>query len=220
VKKHLLNNIQTDAQEISLCDLQNQPQAMSQYEKTQAAMQVVFDVMEVGLERVSSIVQNMSITKSTASNIRQAYDINQCINAASAKLLKQLPHDVSVELVLAKLPVIYIDTYKIGLLLGNLLTNASEAISREGLITICSRQHVGQIEISITDNGCGIEKDLQEQIFDPCYTTQKLMLGTGLGLAISRFIATEHGGSLDVCSKVGEGSMFTLLLPTSDIIIH
>jgi two-component system NtrC family sensor kinase len=216
VKKHLLNNSQAHPEDLYTYDLQNQAKQEAMHE----AMQGVLDLMEVGLERVSDIVQNISITKDVACNNKQSYDINRCIQAVSDKLIKELPSHVSVKLVLAKLPAIYIDTYKISQLLTSLLTNASQAIRHEGVISICSKQQAGEIEISVADTGCGIHEDLQEKIFDPCYTTQNLLEGTGLGLAISRDIATENGGSLSVSSTAGEGSVFTLALPISDIIIH
>jgi signal transduction histidine kinase len=216
VKKYLLNSNQAHTEDLYKYDVQNR----DQHEAMHEAMHAVLKVMEVGLVRVSNIVQNMSITQNVSCNNKQSYDINQCINTASEKLTKQLPSQVSVNLRLAKLPAIYIDTYKIGQLLTNLLTNASQAIGHEGLITVCSKQYAGHIEIAVADTGCGIEEDLQEHIFDPCYTTHNLLDGTGLGLAISRDIAKEHGGSLSMTSKLGEGSVFTLILPISDIIIH
>jgi two-component system NtrC family sensor kinase len=69
------------------------------------------------------------------------------------------------------------------------------------------------VELAITDTGCGIpEKDLQ-RIFDPFFTSKEVGKGTGLGLSVSHGIVAAHGGSIDVQSKVGEGSTFRVYLP-------
>lgn len=208
----MLDSIEASTEGLHAYDLQNQA--------SHESMQEVFNVLEVGLERVSNIVKNMSIVEGSSHLHKRSYDINQCIHTVHNKLLKKLPSGVSISLELAKLPNIYIDTYHISQLLSNLLTNALAAVEGKGLITICSKQCEGQIDISVADNGCGIERHLQEQIFDPCYTTLKLVKSTGLGLAISRDIANEHGGNLCVNSTVGEGSVFTLTLPINNIIVH
>jgi signal transduction histidine kinase len=187
-------------------------------------MQIVFDEIESGLERVAFIVHNMSIAHSEASSNKQASDINQCIQTAVSKFTKQsagkMAKQINTELVLGKIPIVNIDTFKISQLLNHLLTNAYEAINQSGSITVCSKQQNGHIEISVADNGCGIEQKLQEIIFDPCFSTHKSAESTGLGLAISRAIATEHGGSLVVNSTPGKGAIFTLTMPALKFLVH
>lgn len=212
MKKHLLSGIEAYTEDLSVQDLQNQA--------TYDAMQVVLDGAEIGLERVSHMVQLMSQTDGLLCHNKQAFNINDSIRAACEKLNKKASQAIPLNLALAKLPLIYIDSYKIGQLLSHLLNNAYEATRTGGLISITSKALNGFIEVAVTDSGCGIRKSLQQDIFDPFYTTHHESEGRGLGLAISRDIALEHGGTLRVKSTLGAGSVFTLTLPISDIIIH
>ena len=68
--------------------------------------------------------------------------------------------------------------------------------------------------ITLTDNGPGMPKELQEKIFNPFFTTKPIGIGTGLGLSISYKIITEHHhGRLSVFSEVGVGTKFSIVLP-------
>ena len=68
---------------------------------------------------------------------------------------------------------------------------------------------------SIEDNGPGIEQSILELIFQPFFTTKEKHKGTGLGLALSRSIIDKHQGVIEVKSKLGSGSCFTVKLPIS-----
>jgi signal transduction histidine kinase len=68
------------------------------------------------------------------------------------------------------------------------------------------------VSISITDTGCGISAENMEKLFEPLFTTKAR--GIGLGLAVSRNLAQANGGSIEVESAEGEGSTFTVILPT------
>ena len=70
-----------------------------------------------------------------------------------------------------------------------------------------------QIAIRIKDNGSGISEQIMEQIFDPFFTTKPVGKGTGLGLSISYQIVASHGGQIEVASKLGVGTEFTIKLP-------
>jgi two-component system NtrC family sensor kinase len=69
------------------------------------------------------------------------------------------------------------------------------------------------VSVSIRDTGTGIEPAKLPRIFDPFFTTKDVGEGTGLGLSISHGIVTKHGGTIQVESKPGEGSAFTVELP-------
>ncbi len=96
----------------------------------------------------------------------------------------------------------------------NLLMNAYEAMGEDGgriRISAIHNHDKGDVELIIEDSGSGIEeKDLQ-RIFDPFYSTKAK--GTGLGLAIVHSLVTSWGGEIDVWSKKGEGTRFTITLP-------
>ena len=115
------------------------------------------------------------------------------------------------------------DEHKLHEVFLNLLKNAKEAFSESAsgtgtknassskMIRLeAHRKHHG-IEISVTDNGCGIDEEELSSIFKPFHTTKRE--GTGLGLSISQRIIEAHKGKLSVRSDVGKGSTFTVFLP-------
>jgi signal transduction histidine kinase len=70
------------------------------------------------------------------------------------------------------------------------------------------------VEITIRDDGCGIEEGNLHRIFDPFFTTKGVGKGTGLGLSVSHGTIAAHRGTIEVDSKVGEGTEFRICLPT------
>lgn len=95
----------------------------------------------------------------------------------------------------------------------NMLVNAAQAITEHGTITLRSGCADDKVWVSITDTGNGIPPELMSKIFDPFFTTKPLGKGTGLGLSIAYGIINKHGGSINVQSKPGQGTTFTIWLP-------
>jgi len=93
----------------------------------------------------------------------------------------------------------------------NLMINAMDAIENEGTIKVATRQEKEWAVITISDSGAGIPPDAMEKIFNPFYTTKDN--GTGLGLSIVHKIVDEHGGHIEVDSRLGAGTTFTIRLP-------
>ena len=95
----------------------------------------------------------------------------------------------------------------------NILVNAGQAIEGKGEIHVKagSREKWAVVEIRVT--GCGIPEEKLCCIFDPGFTTKAVGAGTGLGLSIVRQILQEHGGTVEVESEVGKGTLFRVLLP-------
>jgi signal transduction histidine kinase len=82
-----------------------------------------------------------------------------------------------------------------------------------GALTLAARNQDGHVLIEVKDTGHGIPPENLPRIFDPFFTTKEVGHGTGLGLAVCYGILTEHGGTLDVQSVVGAGTVFTISLP-------
>ena len=81
-------------------------------------------------------------------------------------------------------------------------------------LKVATRDLGAEIEIRVRDNGSGIPAEIREKLFQPFFTTKPTGEGTGLGLSISYDIVTqEHGGTIEVDSKVGEFTEFTVRLP-------
>ena len=96
----------------------------------------------------------------------------------------------------------------------NLLTNALDSIENGGRVQIMLRSQHQVAELTLSDNGCGMEPDVLEHIFEPFFTRRRTGQGTGLGLSITHRIITDHGGTIEADSPgSGQGSTFRVLLP-------
>lgn len=104
---------------------------------------------------------------------------------------------------------------QLGQVFLNLIMNAAQAIppGTDGRITVRLFSRAGEVAVQVEDNGAGIPEDQQARIFEPFVTTKRAGEGTGLGLAIVDDIVRRHGGRVELRSKVGEGSTFTVWLP-------
>jgi two-component system sensor histidine kinase SenX3 len=101
--------------------------------------------------------------------------------------------------------------------LANLLDNAVSYSPMGSLVSVSSRRVNGLVEITVTDRGLGIAPEHQERVFERFYRVDQLRSrstgSTGLGLAIVKHIAANHGGDVQLWSKPGSGSTFTLRIP-------
>lgn len=126
------------------------------------------------------------------------------------QILNDCPDDLSVE----------VDRDQFQQVFWNLLTNAAEAMSAEGTVSIKAavmhkREHLkglgGEVRIDVTDNGAGMVPEDVNRIFEPFFTTKTG--GTGLGLATVYRIIEAHDGMIAVDSSIGKGTTFTIYLP-------
>lgn len=98
----------------------------------------------------------------------------------------------------------------------NLLLNAIDSLDKTPAEIRIKTLRVGnEIHVQVSDNGKGIPSDRLTRIFEPFYTTKAAGRGTGLGLSVSHRIIRQHGGRIGVESQVGQGSIFTIVLPAS-----
>jgi two-component system CheB/CheR fusion protein len=121
---------------------------------------------------------------------------------------------VDVELVAdtdPDVPEILADEGQMKQIFMNLIKNAGEAMPDGGTLTFRTRREGQMLRIEVSDTGCGISPENQEQLFQVFFTTKDR--GYGLGLHIVNTIVKRHGGTVEVESRVGEGTTFTLRLP-------
>jgi signal transduction histidine kinase len=105
------------------------------------------------------------------------------------------------------------DAQQIEQVLINLISNAVHAMKGGGTLRVNLGQADRALAIAVQDTGTGIARENLARIFDPFFTTKPEGEGTGLGLSVSYGIVSNHGGKIDVESKLGWGTTFTILLP-------
>ncbi len=112
-------------------------------------------------------------------------------------------------------PVVLGNSIQLEQVVINLLTNARDAVADSPRKAITVSVSVGSeaVKVAFADTGHGIPPDLQRRIFDPFFTTKEVGKGTGLGLSITYGIIKDHGGTISVASRVGEGTTFLISLP-------
>jgi signal transduction histidine kinase len=113
----------------------------------------------------------------------------------------------------SQLSSLLVDRDQLRQALLNLILNALQATPPGGVVSLEADTADGQLCLRLRDTGSGIEPRGIERIFDPYYTTREE--GTGLGLAIAQQIVQAHGGRIEVISTAGQGSTFTVWLPST-----
>ena len=130
------------------------------------------------------------------------------------EILKDLVVPQSVTLVqeMREMPPIEGDPEALKRVVQNLLSNAFEALSGEGMVTVRAHEQDGAAVLTVSDTGCGIpEPFLRESLFTPFRTTKRS--GWGIGLFQVKNLVEAHGGTIQVESRVGSGTTFTIRLP-------
>ena len=113
-----------------------------------------------------------------------------------------------------QLPAILGDSSLLQQVLVNLVVNALQAMPDGGNLHIMTQSYNGQVSLTVTDTGIGMDEEVLKQIFVPFFTTKDIHDGTGLGLAVVHGIVTSHKGLIAAESTKGKGTRFEITLPT------
>ncbi|HWQ55072.1 MAG TPA: PAS domain S-box protein [Bryobacteraceae bacterium] len=146
--------------------------------------------------------------------ILERVDLSSLVDALGDILRSSVPQHIDLRYELPTgLPVVEADRRQLQGVVVNLVLNAAEAIGAEGgAITLRTGvQPAGMVFLEVSDTGCGMDERTRDQIFDPFFTTK--FVGRGLGLSAVDGIVRSHGGSIEVSSTPGSGSVFRVLLP-------
>ena len=167
-----------------------------------------------GLKRIQQIVSNLRLFAHLDEGDVNEADLNDGIESTAAIIVGHArKKSIAIELDLSPLPPVTCNAAKINQVVMNLLTNAIDACSSGGVVTVRSRIHDLGVRIEVSDTGPGIDPAMRDRIFDPFFTTKPVGQGTGLGLAISYGIIKDHGGNIHVDSPPGQGACFAIDLP-------
>lgn len=168
------------------------------------------------IDRINKIISTLLDYAKPRETMETRTDLNEIINKAAELLnnqgvFKQLEFkkDLSSEPL-----IISVDEFHLLQVFINLLINAKDAVGTDGKIAVSTKLNsLGQAEVSVSDNGSGIESENLDKIFDPFFTTKEPGSGTGLGLSISHRIIKQFDGNITVSSTPGNGTEFTLTFP-------
>jgi two-component system, NtrC family, sensor kinase len=167
--------------------------------------------------RASSIVNNL-LNFSRVSDSRFAMiNLNRVIDDTIQLLESQL-RNTQIEVIRnygEELPLAPGNAPKLQQVFMNLILNARDAMPEGGRLEIATEAIDDSVIIRFRDSGMGIDPEHLSKIYDPFFTTKQIGKGTGLGLAVSYGIIKDHNGHIDVESKPGEGTLFTITLATA-----
>ena len=169
------------------------------------------------VSKATEIISHLRTFGRAAPVSRESISLRQVIERALSLMREQLrlrEIEVTVDLGPEE-PVVLGNAIQLEQVFINLLTNARDAVAEapRKAIRIAGSTGSGAVEVSLADSGHGIPPGLERRIFDPFFTTKEVGKGTGLGLSITYGIVKEHGGTISVVSRPGEGATFLLQLP-------
>ncbi|RJP85221.1 MAG: histidine kinase [Desulfobacteraceae bacterium] len=177
-----------------------------------------FEVVAEEMRRLDNIVSNFLEFSKPHKLKKRRIDISTVVDMTLDLLFYRLEvHSVKVvRKRSASLPLIEADPELLKEVFVNLMVNACEAIEIDGEVTITEQEAVAEnigraVVVKFTDNGPGMSEELQKRVLEPFETTKPQ--GTGLGLFIAVRIVKEHGGTLELHSKEGQGTTFILTFP-------
>jgi two-component system NtrC family sensor kinase len=172
-------------------------------------------IIEEYVERARKVVHSMLGYARKMEPHLEDVDINGTINQ-TIDMLENYARtnniDIQTDLDM-DIPIIAGDEAQLQQVFMNLISNAIDAIGKNGLVQLKSRRKDTNIAISIRDDGPGIPQDQQKKVFDPFFTTKGTGKGTGLGLWVTYDIIKGMGGAITLKSEVEKGTTFVVNIP-------
>jgi signal transduction histidine kinase len=177
-----------------------------------------------GTEQVATIVRALKEFSQPGGADMAEADLNRVVE--NALIVSRNSYQLVANLVtdLGDLPPVRCTVGEIGQVVLHLVVNAADAIEvaraadparadRPGTITVRSWREGDEACVSVGDDGAGLPDQIRERIFEPFFTTKSVGRGLGQGLAVAHAVATRHGGRIELVTRPGVGTTFTLRLP-------
>lgn len=187
------------------------PEAMKNYQEILESTEKI----DQHVKRAKGITQRMLGFGRRMNPGRTEILINSLTDQA-AEMLKTEATNRNIDIIREydpQVPVILSDPAQLEQIFINIIDNAIDAIGKNGSLTIRTLAWKKGVRILFTDSGPGMDQETVTRIFDPFFTTKKVGEGTGLGLAICYTILEKLGGRIEVQSRLGEGTTFSITLP-------
>ena len=181
--------------------------------------EMIFHTSKRLADLISNILKLNKLEKQTITPVMQTYDLCEqlaecAISYEPAWEKKNLEFDADLE----DYAEISADPDLMELVWNNLLSNAVKFTEPGGKITLTEESDENEIRVSVTDNGCGMTEETKKHIFEKFYQgdTSHATAGNGLGLALALQVLQLNNYQIEVVSKLGEGSTFTVILPKAE----
>ncbi len=174
--------------------------------KDRAKLNTYVEEIRKGTQRINHIVDDILTFARARKMTLQKVNLR--------RLIQDIVQNLQVKVILEghEEPVVHGEEESLRRLFVNLINNGIEAMDENGVLKINFTQEDRYILTQVIDNGKGISEKDMKNLFTPFFTTKSR--GTGLGLAIVRKIVDDHHGKIEVTSKVGQGTTFSVYLPT------
>ncbi len=184
----------------------------------------IVDTIVTSAKRGTDLVRQVVDYARGVEGERVVVDVGRVVTEVVSMIATTFPKDVRLDLELPDgLWEVVGDPTQLQQVVLNLCVNARDAVGPEGRIVVSARNvdrptavaddDCRFVSISVLDDGVGVPPELLDRIFDPFVTTKPVGQGSGFGLATVASIVTGHGGSVDVRSRLDEGSVFEVLFP-------
>ena len=171
------------------------------------------------LDRIRDIVRDVKLFSRPEEETTGRVDVTRVVDSATRMAWNEIRHRARLVKDYRPTPLALGNESRLGQVVLNLIVNAAQAMPEghadhhELRVTTRTGRN-GQVVIEVADNGAGIAKEHIDRIFDPFFTTKPIGVGTGLGLSICQRIVAQLGGTIEVHSELGKGSLFRVrLLP-------
>ncbi|MCG9596142.1 ammonium transporter [Vibrio sp. Isolate25] len=171
-----------------------------------------------GALKIDNILSNIKTFSDYSDEPFDLKDVHVILSSAIESLSERIESNCQIiESYGAENALVSCSSHQLEQLFVNLLVNSLQAIGNElGAIKVITSNSEKELVIHIVDSGIGIPEENISQIFEPFFSTRAETSNTGLGLSICHGVVNNHGGKIDVVSKVGKGTKFTVHLPISN----
>jgi len=168
-----------------------------------------------GLSEISKLVVSLKDFARLDRQNSEQIDLHKCIESSLTIASNHIrENNVNVVRDFSTLPRIACFPSKLNQLFLNIITNACQAIGRDGGDLVVKTQALGEkIRIDFSDQGVGMDEETKQKMFDPFFTSKDIGVGTGLGMSIAYKIVEAHKGSIEVESELGKGTTLSITLP-------
>jgi len=175
------------------------------------------ETIQIQVGRISRIIKTLLNMARPHASKRIPVELRPVIESTLSFLTEKLRRrSIEVACEVVEPATLIGDPERIQQLLLNLCLNAADAMPDGGVLCVSAAAgEDGSVEMCVADSGAGIPEDDLARVFEPFFTTKEAGEGNGLGLMVAKRIVTDHGGSIDVESTLGEGTAFRMVFPAA-----